>query len=111
MMKQKIASYYRVLPDLRNAPVNQYLMHGFETKHDYLSALKKLVERWKDRVGEVVGERNDFLLLRFHDTPGGKPDEAWLPIYLLEKSEPPAYLHSEKPDPTDRKLNDAFGFD
>jgi len=108
------AEFYRVLPGIEQAPLRDYLMHGYESELDFRHALRQLVNRWKRRVGECVGERNGFLLLRFHDTPGGRPDEAWLPKYLLQSAERPGYAAAEGPgssDETEEELDRAFGFD
>ena len=63
-------------------------------------------------VGESVGERNGFLRLRFHDTPGGLPDEAWIPRYLLLKADMPGHLvETVERDETEEELDRIFGFD
>ena len=67
--------YYKVVSNLTNAPVRDYLLHGYETRRDFCDALDRIVRRWRGRVGERIDERHGFYLLRFHDTPGGKPDE------------------------------------
>ena len=108
------ASFFRVLADLRRAPTRDYLMHGYESERDFRRALWRLVGRWQGRVGERVGERHGFYLLRFHDTPGGKPEEEWLPSYLLEQTAIPDYLVRTTSDSSDERraeLDQAFGFD
>lgn len=107
-------SFYRVISDLQAAPVNDHLFHGYESRQDFVQALRRLIDRWKGRVGEAVEERHDFLLLRFHDTPGGMPDEEWLPKYLLEQVPPPEYMRCLVTDSSEelrRELDLAFGFD
>lgn len=103
-------TFYRVLSMLDRAPLRDYLLNGYMTRREFERALRQLLSRWKGRVGECIGNRHDFLLLRFHDTPGGKPDEAWLPRYLLEPVE-----HTEQPsDSSDKdteELNAIYGFD
>ena len=104
-------SFYLVSSDLRRVPVADHLMHGYEDKWEFYKAIRRLVDRWKGRVGECVDERHGFLLLRFHDTPGGKPDEEWLPRYILLPAAVPEYMHEEPPDETAEVLDRAFGFD
>ena len=103
--------FYLVTGRLDKAPLSEHLWHGFEEKADFRLALRQLADRWKGRVGERVGERNGFLRLRFHDTPGSRPDEDWLPPYLLEPAPMPDYLCEPEPDPIERELDEAFGFD
>ena len=105
--------FYRVASDLRNAPVNDHLMHGYESKWVFYKALRSLVCKWQGRVGECIGERHGFLRLRFHDTPGGKPDEEWLPEYLLSPAAVPEYMSelSESSNSTEAELDRIFGFD
>lgn len=105
-----MSKFYLVLSDLRTAPLSKHLMHGYETRQDFQQALNRLLNRWKGRIGECINERHGFLLLRFHDTPGGKPDEAWLPEYLLQLTDPPKYISNKDSDSSDQQLNDLFGF-
>ena len=105
-------SFFRVVRDDTHAPLSDHLLHGYESRQDFRAAVRLLVDRWKGRVGECVGGRHGFLLLRFHDTPGGKPDEEWLPRYLLEPAETPEYMSEQKTaDETETLLDQAFGFD
>ena len=101
-------NFYAVTQDISNAPLKDHLMHGYEEKMDFEIALRQLARRWKDRIGERIGERHGFFLLRFHDTPGGKPDEAWLPHYLLKPIPKP---ESRKKPNAENDLDQAFGFD
>lgn len=104
--------FFSVSVDPRDAPLRDYLWHGYESRRDFYDALRSLSNRWRNRVGECVAERNGFLRLRFHDTPGGRPDEEWLPRYLLTAAEVPDYIRdSEEPDETEQALDEAFGFD
>ena len=103
--------FYLVTGRIDKAPLRDHLWHGYEEKADFRNALRELAERWRGRVGECVAERNGFLRLRFHDTPGGLPDEDWLPPYLLEPAPMPDYLNIPEPDPLERELDEAFGFD
>lgn len=104
--------FYRVASDFRDAPLRDHHFHGFETMDEFEQALRRLVKRWKGRIGEAITERHDFILLRFHDTPGGKPDEEWLPRYLLKPSPMPEYmLDKTAQDEMEKELDDIFGFD
>lgn len=110
--KSFIKQFFVVLPDIGRAPVRDHLLHGYETRRDFEDALWRLVNLWKGRVGECVEERHGFLRLRFHDTPGGKPDEEWLPMYLLDPAEMPEYMKSGgEPSDEEKALDEAFGFD
>lgn len=113
-MSQTNRTFYTITSDMSRAPLRDHLMHGYETRRDFETALRELARRWQGRVGESVAERNGFHRLRFHDTPGGLPDEAWIPRYLLEQVPMPGYLieqENNKPDPIEEELNRIFGFD
>lgn len=106
--------FYKVTRREEDAPLRDHLLHGYEEREYFERAVRGLVRQWRDRVGEAVGERNGFLLLRFHDTPGGLPDEAWLPRYLLKSVPVPDYMKVREPTEEDRikaELDEAFGFD
>ena len=106
--------FYIVLSDISDALLDEHLLHGWESRWDFYYALRRLVNLWKGRVGECIGERHGFLHLRFHDTPGGRPDEAWVPRYLLQSAPMPDYLSdtdSDDPTPEEIELDEAFGFD
>lgn len=103
--------FYLVASNLRDAPIRNYMFHGYNNEDDFYDALHRLIDRWRGRIGESIGERHGFLLLRFHDTPGGKPDEAWLPRYLLKQTAMPEYLREEQKDEAEIELDRAFGFD
>lgn len=96
--------FYRVSDDMSRVPIRDCFYHGYTTSKDFKEAIQALVNRWKGREGECIekrcfhgkygepfDERNCQLLLRFHDTPGGSPDEAWLPLYILEAIPVPDY--------------------
>lgn len=100
--------FYAVKQDLSRAPLREYLQHGYEEMCDFERALRKLMKRWKDRVGERIGERHGFFLLRFWDTPGGKPDEAWLPRYILKQITSPK---TKKKTKKEMEMDDAFEFE
>ena len=69
------------------------------------------MQLWKGRVGECIGERHEFRRLRFHDTPGGRPDEAWIPDYLMRATEMPEWIRKalEPVDPIEREIEEALG--
>ena len=101
--------FYQVSKDIRNAPTCDHLMHGYETRSEFAHALLQIVHRWHDRIGECIEERNGFLRLRFYDTPGGMPDEAWLPHFLLcSVPMPVCYKDYDK---MEEELNRAFEID
>lgn len=105
--------FYTVMDNYRQAPLSRYVEHGFELQEDYRDALKKLISRWHDRIGECIDERNGFKRLRFHDTPSVRPDEEWLPDYLLGEMPPDTYKMFVHPDKNsfESELDRAFGFD
>lgn len=104
--------YYRVVTDLWDTPIPDHLAYGYESGRDFRHALWQLVGRWKGRVGERIDGRHGFLLLRFCDTPGGVPDEAWIPECLVQPAPPPE-CGPEWPadDGAGGELDRAFGFD
>ena len=103
--------FFTVETDIYHLRLPDPLEHGYECERDFRRALRALSERWKGRAGECVGERHGFLLLRFHDTPGGRPDEAWLPRYLLKGTDPPEWYYDEEPDELEAEIDRAYGFD
>jgi hypothetical protein len=108
---RKASGYFRVASSMDGMPLDDHLHHGYEFREDFAAAIRRLLHYWGGRVGENVAERNKFLHLRFHDTPGGKPDEAWIPLYMLTPADKPAYIR-EKPEtePFELELDSAFGF-
>lgn len=107
-----IGNYYTITTSMRGVPLKEHLLHGYEYEDDFRRAVRMLMERWKGRIGECVGEKNGFLLLRFHDTPGGVPDEARLPRYILEECDAPSYAsEDDEEDEIARQIDEAFGFD
>lgn len=108
---KKASGFFRVALSLDGLPVNDYLQHGYEYREDFIDGLNKLLKYWGGRTGERVGERNKFLQLHFHDTPGGKADKAWLPLYMLTPTDKPDYLQESERDEEDEELNRIFGFD
>jgi len=109
----KESEFYQVISDLSRVPLRDHMMHGFEERQDFFNSVRQLRDRWKDRIGECINRRNGFVLLRFHDTPGGMADEAWLPDYLVLPVSKPAYLETREPTPqeqTEAEIDKAFGF-
>lgn len=104
--------FYRVSGNPYDAPLRDHLLHGYEERRDFFVAVRQLCRLWKDREGEAIDSRHGFLLLRFHDTPGGKPDEAWIPDYLLKPvAVPDAFLEEEQGDDDEMDIHSFFGFD
>ena len=106
--------FYRVISDLYHTPLPDPLANGYESRRDFFHALMKIVDQWHGRVGERIDERHGCLLLRFHDTPGSKPDEAWMPEFLLTPVEPPGYITTEdrsREAEIEKELEEAYGFD
>lgn len=106
-----MSNFYQVKSNIDDAPVRDYLFHGWVSRREFEQALQRLVDRWCGRIGESVSTRHDFLLLRFFDTLGGKPDEAWLPTYLLQPVEPPVGIRDTPPDEQSEELDRIFGFE
>lgn len=106
-----IGTFFTVGSDPMSAPLRDHLLHGYEERRDFYMAVRRLVDRWKGRTGECIGERSGCLLLRFHDTPGGKPDEQWLPRYLLSPAPDVKLEEPDGPSPLEEELARAFGFD
>lgn len=105
------AEFYLVEADYDKAPVTQYREFGYDSKWDFYLALRKVGERWRDRVGECIEERHGFRKLRFHDTPGGRPDEEWIADFLLVRTKMPDWIREalEPIDPIEKELDEAFG--
>lgn len=105
------AKFYEVIDGIDAAPLRQYREHGYDTRDDFRDALRQIVQLWKGRVGECIGERHEFRHLRFHDTPGGRPDEAWIPDYLMRATEMPEWIRKalEPVDPIEREIEEALG--
>jgi hypothetical protein len=104
-----MSNYYKMVNSLYDITVPDHLEYGYEFRRDFRHALWMLIDRWRGRTGECIGEKNGFRLLRFHDTPGGKPDEAWLPCCLLESADPPPA--DEHADEQAEEIMRAFGID
>lgn len=106
----KEGDYFKVTNDVDKAPLADYTMHGYTSKWDFYEAVRAVVERWRGRIGECVQERHGFRKLRFHDTPGGRPDEEWIADYLLEPTARPDYMNKPEKDPIAEEVDKAFGF-
>lgn len=106
------AKFYIVTADYDRAPIKLFREHGYDSKWDFYLALRNVGEKWKGRIGECIDERHGFRKLRFHDTPGGKPDEEWIADYLMDPTEMPDWLREAmKPvDPIEQEIDEAFGF-
>ncbi len=110
---KKASGYFLVASNLDDAPLDDYLLHGYEDRDLFRDALRKLLARYGGRTGQHIGERNGFLMLHFYDIPGGQPEEAWLPLYLLHPTDMPEYMAAmhEPVDEITREVEEAFGFD
>lgn len=96
--------FFRVSGDMNRVPLNDFFEHGYETMREFREAAEELISRWHDREGEciekrlfhgpnsdTIDDRLTLLRLRFHDTPGCRPDEAWIPRYLADPIPVPEY--------------------
>lgn len=117
---------YRVITDLSRAPLRDYLFYGFESEREFRNAMLELLDLWGGRCGEAVSERSWMgsegevidqrhraLRLRFHDTLGGCPDEAWLPLYLLDAADVTdgcRYHDPTSEELVNREIDEALGF-
>lgn len=106
--------FYQVSGDLDRAPIRDCLLHGYETKFDFYMALRKLVLRWRDRIGMCIEERHGFKRLKFFDTPGFSKDREWFPDYLLDHVPEPEYFktHEEtEEERITREVEEEMGLD
>jgi hypothetical protein len=108
---ERASGYFRVADSLDGLPLADYLHHGYENREDFRDALRRLLDYWGGRIGERRDEHNKFLLLSFPDTPGGVPDQAWLPLYMLTPCEPSPYAGKPQREAAKQDLDRAFGFD
>lgn len=106
---EKHSGYFLVTQNLDDAPLADYVSHGYENRSDFRDALRRLIDWWGGRTGLCVGDRHGFLRLKFRDMPGGG-EEAWLPLYLLQPCPMPDYLKEQERDPFEEELDRAFGF-
>ncbi len=110
--------FWQVIDSIQREDIPDPMQYGYETRREFHAALCRLLDRWRGRVGEQVEERygGSFLRLRFHDTPGMRPDEACIPRFLLVKVPVPDYVIEKFRDPTpeellEQELDEAYGFD
>lgn len=108
VLVEKASGYFRVCTSLEELPLADFLHHGYETRQDFADALRRLLDYWGGRIGERKDERNKFLLLSFPDTPGGVPDEAWLPLYMLTPCEPSPYTGVQGKGSDENEIDSAF---
>ena len=106
--------YYTVVTDLWHLKFPDPQMNGFEDMEEFRSAIRRLSDLWKGRVGVIIAEKYNFVRLQFIDTPGGKFDEAWIPKYLIEEVPRPGFVKdcpTEERDPIEDEIDRIFGFD
>ena len=111
-MKER--KFFRVIPHTWYLKLPDPQMNGYENETLFRQAVDKLVNLWGKRTGEAISERNGFYYIRFHDTPGGRFDEAWLPKYILEPVPAPEYVATIEENVVDdvtQQMNEAYGFD
>ena len=105
--------YFKVLTpmDIYYMRLPSHLEYGYEDKDDFEGAIRRLSLRWQNRIGERIDERHGFKRLRFHDTPGGKPDEEWLPDFMLVEVEKPEWMIKPERDEIEEEIERIFSFD
>jgi hypothetical protein len=115
--------FFRVSGDESRVPIDDYFKHGYETQREFREAADALISRWRNREGECVEKRlyhglNDdgidenltILRLRFHDTPGCRPDEAWIPCYLADQIPVPEYTKCQILTPYEQIMKEITDF-
>ena len=115
--------FYRVSGDVSRAPLRDYCKHGYESQREFRAAVCELIRRWKWREGECIEKRMfhgidgvsvdnslTLLRLRFHDTPGCRPDEAWIPLYLADPVPTPFYAQPRKLTRNEQLLEELQNF-
>lgn len=108
-LEEKATGFFRVSDTIDGAPLDDYASHGYEERHNFRKALRRLIENYGGRVGEYCGDRHGHLQLKFRDRQ--RSEHAWLPIYLLTSCSMPDYLKEEERDPIEEELDRAFEFD
>lgn len=106
-----IGRHFGIVSDLYHLRFPDPREYGYEDDGDFRHAMWRLADYWRGRTGECVDERYGLLLLRFHDTPGGRPDEAWLPRFLLYETDPSVCVPPSCTTDGDVELDEAYGFD
>ena len=115
--------FYWVSGDVNRAPLRDYCKHGYESQREFRAAVCELIRRWKWREGECIEKRMfhgidgvsidnslTLLRLRFHDTPGCRPDEAWIPLYLADPVPTPPYAQPRKLTRNEQLLEELQNF-
>lgn len=115
--------FYGVSGDVSRAPLRDYCKHGYESQREFRAAVCELIRRWKWREGECIEKRMfhgidgvsvdnslTLLRLRFHDTPGCRPDEAWIPLYLADPVPTPSYAQPRKLTRNEQLLEELQNF-
>ena len=115
--------FYGVSGDVNRAPLRDYCKHGYESQREFRAAVCELIRRWKWREGECIEKRMfhgidgvsvynslTLLRLRFHDTPGCRPDEAWIPLYLADPVPTPPYAQPRKLTRNEQLLEELQNF-
>jgi len=88
--------FYRITSHPNIPPHHEY---GYEDKYEFFKAIRKLAEKYGNRIGECIDTRHAFLMLNFADMPG-RPAKAWLPAFMCEPAPPPT-TQDEDNDPLD----------
>lgn len=115
--------FFRVSGDNSRVPIGDYFKHGYESLCEFREAANALINRWRNREGECVEKRlyrdtgtddiDDHLTilrLRFHDTPGCRPDEAWIPNYLAVPIPVPEYAKWQMLTPYEQMMKELMDF-
>lgn len=115
--------FFRVSGDISRVPLGDYFKHGYETLREFREAADTLIKRWYNREGECIEKRMyrgtnmdaiddnlTLLRLRFHDTPGCRPDEAWIPSYLTASIPVPEYAKWRTLTPYEQTMNELIKF-
>lgn len=112
-MKEERRYFYRVITsdDLWDLRLPDPLEYGYEDKRTFKQAIQRLTERWQRRVGEGVGARHKFILLRFCDSVGGMREEAWMPNFLLKPIPMPDHLRPQERNELEEEINETLGFE
>lgn len=115
--------FFRVSGDKGRVPLDDYFKHGYESIREFSEAADALIDRWHDREGECIEKRQfhgwdaevfdgslTILRLRFHDTIGCRPDEAWIPCYLADPIPVPEYAKWQAMTPYEQTMEELVNF-
>lgn len=113
--------FFRICGDRKRIPLNDYYKHGYESLREFSEATVALINRWRNREGECIEKRlfhgldtiDDsltILRLRFHDTPGCRPDEAWIPSFLAVPIPIPEYTKWQTLTPYEQTMKELMDF-